>query len=171
MHLLRGRIAVKHLVRLQAQQRDLAGALRQHSALDAAPSLEALHATLGPAIERQGFHALISPAPPLQDLLVWRTQETRYFEVELTDLTRSVQVAFLSDFSSLGWKEYAALGLATTTGWVEGDTLYCVEWAYEPGTEGFEVSYRDDPPGVFGAVERAPAETRTAGPDGQLVLF
>jgi DNA modification methylase len=37
--------------------------------------------------------------------------------------------------------------------------------------EGFEVSYRDDPPGVFGAVERAPAETRSAGPDGQLVLF
>jgi len=124
-----------------ALQRDLAGALRQHSALDAAPSPEALHAAVGPAIERQGFHALFSPAPPLQDLLVWRTQETRHFEVELTDLTRSVQVAFLSDFSSLGWKEYAALGLATTTGWVEGDTLYCVEWAYEPGTEGFEVSY------------------------------
>jgi hypothetical protein len=122
-------------------QRDLAGALRQHSALGTAPLPEALDAELGPAIERQGFHALFSPAPPLRDLLVWRTQETRHFEVELTDLTRSVQVAFLSDFASLGWKEYAALGLATTTGWVEGDTLYCVEWAYEPGTEGFEVSY------------------------------
>jgi hypothetical protein len=122
-------------------QRDLATALRQHLAAGTAPPPEAQYAALGPAIERQGFHALFSPAPPLRDLLVWRTQLIRPFDVELTDLTRSVRVAFLSDFSSLGWKEYAALGLAMTTGWVEGDTLYCVAWAYEPGTEGFEVSY------------------------------
>jgi hypothetical protein len=52
-----------------------------------------------------------------------------------------VQVAFLTDFLSQGWKEYAALGLATTTGWVDGNTLYCVEFAYAPETEAFEVSF------------------------------
>jgi hypothetical protein len=124
-----------------ALERALATALRQHDPAGPAAPRESLFAALEPALERQGFHALVSPGPPLQDLLVWAAQETRAFEVELTDLTRSVQVAFLSDFSSLGWKEYAALGLATTTGWVDGDTLYCVAWAYAPGTEGFEVSY------------------------------
>lgn len=96
---------------------------------------------IGPALERQGFRALVSPAPPLQDLFVWRAQERREFEVELTDHRRTVQVAFLSDFSSLGWKDFAALGLATTSGWVDGGTLYCVAWAYQPGSEAFEVSF------------------------------
>jgi len=93
------------------------------------------------ALQGQGFHALASDATPLQDLFVWRRQEVGTFEVELTDQVRAVRVAFLSDFASLGWKHYASLGLATTTGWVEGDTLYCVEWAYAPGTENFDVSY------------------------------
>jgi hypothetical protein len=119
----------------------LAAALRQDGPAGGAPPWKALFVALEPAIARQGYYALVSSDPRLHDLLVWRTQQMREFEVRLTDLTRRVQVAFLSDFASQGWKEYAALGLATTTGWVEGDTLYCVEWAYAPDTEGFEVSY------------------------------
>lgn len=93
------------------------------------------------ALMAQGVHALAVPAPPLQDLLVWATQSEAEFEVELTDQTRTVRVAFLSDFYSQGWKHFATLGFATTTGWVENETLYCVEWAYAPDTEAFEVSY------------------------------
>lgn len=119
----------------------LAAALSQSEYGAAALSTDAPYAALTPALRSQGFHALISPAPPLQDLFVWRDQETREYEVVLTDQRRTVRVAFLSEFSSLGWKDYAALGLATTTGWVDGDTLYCVAWAYAPGTEQFEVSY------------------------------
>ena len=119
----------------------LAAALSQSRFDVAATSPEAVYAALTPALRQQGYHALISPAPPLQDLFVWRDQETREYEVVLTDQRRTVPVAFLSGFSSMGWKDYAALGLATTTGWVDGDTLYCVAWAYSPGTEQFEVSY------------------------------
>jgi hypothetical protein len=119
----------------------LAAALAQSQyGATAAPS-DTVYAALMPALRKQGFHALTSPAPPLQDLLVWRDQETQEYEVVLTDQHRTVRVALLSGFSSLGWKDYAALGLATTTGWVDGDTLYCVAWAYAPGTEQFEVSY------------------------------
>jgi hypothetical protein len=119
----------------------LAAALSQNQYGVTASSSDTVYAALTPALRRQGFHALVSSAPPLQDLFVWRDQETREYEVGLTDQRRTVRVAFLSDFSSLGWKDYAALGLATTTGWVDGDTLYCVAWAYSPGTEQFEVSY------------------------------
>jgi hypothetical protein len=77
----------------------------------------------------------------LQDLLVWRTQREAEFEVILTDQKRTVSVVFMSDFHSLGWKHYASLGLASTTGWVDDGTLYCVDGMYERDTETFEVSY------------------------------
>jgi hypothetical protein len=99
------------------------------------------YALLQAAVTAQGMHALVGPAPPLQDLLVWRSQAVQQFTVELTDQQRQVTVVFLSDFLSRGWKHYAALGLAATTGWVEDGSLYCVEDAYAPGTESFEVSY------------------------------
>jgi len=99
------------------------------------------YAVLQQALEAQGMRALVGPAPPLQDLLIWKSQTERQYEIELTDQTATVNVVFMSDFYSLGWKHYAALGLASTTGWVDDGTLYCVEWAYAPGTETFEVSY------------------------------
>jgi len=99
------------------------------------------YALLDAALEQHQVYAYAGPAPPLQDLLIWNTQTTSEFEVELTDTVRSVKVVFMSDFYSQGWKHFATLGLATTTGWVEDGTLYCVEWAYAPGTEAFDVSY------------------------------
>ena len=96
---------------------------------------------LGKAVEQLGYGVLATPAPPLHDLFIWGGQRDREYTVALTDESRVVRVAFMSDFVSLGWKDYAALGLATTTGWVEDGVLYCVERAYIPGTERFEVSY------------------------------
>lgn len=106
----------------------------------AADTME-VYTLLNESLRRLGIGALAVAAPPLQDLFVWRTQRDHVYTVELTDETRVVQVAFMNDFVSLGWKDYAALGLATTTGWVEDGTLYCVEQAYVPGTERFRVSY------------------------------
>jgi hypothetical protein len=96
---------------------------------------------LNEAIGGLGYGVLAIPAPPLQDLFVWRGRQDRDFTVELSDQTRVVHVAFLSDFVSRGWKDYATLGLAMTTGWVEDGVLYCVERAYAPHSERFEVSY------------------------------
>lgn len=93
------------------------------------------------SIRRLGLEALAVFAPPFQDLFVWKRRQDEDFNVKLTDQVRAVKVAFLSDFVSLGWKNYAALGLATTTGWAEDGVLYCVEKSYLPGTERFEVSF------------------------------
>ena len=93
------------------------------------------------AVEAQGFYILVESAPPLQDLLIWRKQTAKQFEIELTDQDATVNVVFMSDFYSRGWKHYAALGLASTTGWVDQGTLYCVDWVYSEGSETFEVSY------------------------------
>lgn len=93
------------------------------------------------SIERLGIGALAIPAPPLQDLFVWKRRRDENFTVALSDQTRAVRVAFLGEFVSLGWKNYAALGLATTTGWAEDGVLYCVEKSYLAGTERFQVSF------------------------------
>lgn len=120
----------------------LIDSLRKQSGLRLPPTNEEdTWERLRQAVEAQGFYILVESAPPLQDLLIWQKQRETQFEVELTDQVGMVNVVFMSDFYSLGWKHYAALGLASTTGWVDQGTLYCVEWVYAEGTETFEVSY------------------------------
>jgi len=100
-----------------------------------------LQRVLVDAIRAEGFYALPGRASPLQDLLLWSKQSESRHQVVLTDQRREVSVLFLSEFISRGWKHYAALGLVTTSGWIEDGILHCVDQAYDPGTESFEVSY------------------------------
>ncbi|MGD2129798.1 MAG: hypothetical protein PVJ33_17465 [Lysobacterales bacterium] len=115
----------------------LAGLLDDGKELTGANVYEAL----GQEIENAGYHYFNNAAPPYRELFLWKTQRVRSYHVALTDTSRTVRVAFMDDFVSLGWKHYATLGLASTTGWVEAGMLYCVDWAYDTGSENFEVSY------------------------------
>jgi hypothetical protein len=100
-----------------------------------------LYEQVAMALRSRGFQVLLSPAPPLSDLLVWRAQQSTDYDVELADGQREVSVHFMTDFASQGWKDYAALGLATTSGWVENGELYCVAGSYDVESEAFAVSY------------------------------
>ncbi len=100
-----------------------------------------IYPKLGHALQQRGFRVLYADAPPLKDLILWKNEEVRKFSVRLTDSTENVDVVFLSDIFSMGWKDYATFGLAFTTGWVENARLYCVDWAYDRNSEKFEVSY------------------------------
>jgi hypothetical protein len=133
-----------HAIESHTLEATLAASLRLLVGSDPEPRLDSSndpYAALRQALEARGLHAVVAPAPPLQDLLIWQNQAEQQYEIELTDQVTMVKVVFMSDFHSLGWKHYATLGLASTTGWVDGGILYCVEWAYAPGTEAFEVSY------------------------------
>lgn len=136
--LMNGRPAVGADERLADALRSLVTA---HDPAGGVPGPQDAFEALAPVLQRRGFHVLADRAMPLQDLFIWRNQNSREFDVGLVDRERPVRVVFLSGFSSQGWKHYASLGLATTTGWVDGETLYCVEWAYAPDTENFAVSY------------------------------
>jgi hypothetical protein len=96
---------------------------------------------IGDIFDEKGVHYLDTPAPPLRDLFLWKTEQNRKYSVRLTDRTQKVSVTFINDMYSMGWKQYATLGLVATTGWVEDGHLYCVERAYDRGSENFEVSY------------------------------
>lgn len=96
---------------------------------------------VGEIFDEKEVHYLNTPAPPLRELFLWKTEEKRNYSVKLTDRTQKVSVTFMSDIYSMGWKQYAALGLVATTGWVENGRLYCVESAYDRSSESFKVSY------------------------------
>jgi hypothetical protein len=92
-------------------------------------------------LQQRGFYALNTPAPPLLDLFLWRREQNKRYTVRLTDRSQPVRVTFITEIYSLGWKEFATLGLISTTGWVEGDRLYCISDAYDRNSENFRISY------------------------------
>jgi hypothetical protein len=108
---------------------------------EAVGSTAAVFTTVGTLLREQGFHFLESATPPYRDLFLWRNEDKKRYSVRLTDRTQKVSVTFMSDLYSLGWKHFATLGLVSTTGWVDGDRLYCIGWAYDRESENFEVSY------------------------------
>ncbi len=100
-----------------------------------------VHDRVGELLDEKGYFYLDTAAPPFRDLFLWKKEENRNYMVRLTDGSQKVRVTFMTDLVSMGWKQYATLGLVATTGWVEGGRLYCLSWAYDRSSENFEVSY------------------------------
>ena len=93
------------------------------------------------ALAQLGVYSDNSFSSPWHDLLLWKTQESRFFVIELTDSQQAVNVIFMDDFYSLGWSEFATLGMTSTGGWAARDALYCVSWAWNQDSENFQVSF------------------------------
>ena len=92
-------------------------------------------------VEAEGAHVQGGITRPHFDLLMWRSQEDRPYEVELTDGVQSVDVAFIGDFLSYGWSHWATFGRAYPGGWAEPDRLVCLAEDYDLESEKFRVSY------------------------------
>jgi hypothetical protein len=132
-----------------AAERDLSRAL---SALLAEPSpngaaeappadMEALEPRLEKQLEQRGLHALFGVTSPFRELMLWRQQERRVFDVALPAGKEHVTVEMLDDFSSLGWVGYATCDYYHSAGWTAADRLYCVRPSYDLDSEAFRVSY------------------------------
>ncbi|MGI9263681.1 MAG: hypothetical protein ACR2QU_02055 [Gammaproteobacteria bacterium] len=93
------------------------------------------------AIRDRGWGFQAGRTPPLQDFILWRTTESKNYEVELSDRTQPVTVHFLDDFVSQGWANFATFGHTGTGGWANDDGLFCIRSAYDPESEAFQISY------------------------------
>lgn len=82
-----------------------------------------------------------SLASPWYDLLLWKSQHQRQLEIELTDQRLELNVIFMDDFISLGWTDFATLGMTSSGGWAAVDAIYCVSWAWNHDSENFAVSF------------------------------
>lgn len=96
---------------------------------------------LGHAIQDQGVYFDRSFASPWYDLLLWKTERRRQYSVELTDQQVPLDVVFMDDFVTLGWSDFATLGMTSSGGWASKDAIYCVSWAWNHDSENFAVSF------------------------------
>src|SRR5690606_16940761 len=81
-------------------------------------------------LERRGYHALMDRTPPLRELMLWRSQESREFDVALPGGSHRVRVELLDDFLTLGWTAYGRCDRGSNGGWATEDALYAVVPAY-----------------------------------------
>jgi hypothetical protein len=96
---------------------------------------------LDQVLSQQGIHFDRSLASPWYDLLLWRSQQQQRLEIELTDERLELDVIFMDDFISLGWTDFATLGMTSSGGWAAVDAIYCVSWAWNHDSENFAVSF------------------------------
>ncbi len=120
--------------------KDLKGLLGTRAA--GAKDFEALDADLSAELEKRGYHSLRGRTAPLLELMLWRTQESRDYDVALPEGPQRVRVEILDDFVSGGWNHYASCGKSGTGGWTGEDRLFAVRGSYKSlEGENFRVSY------------------------------
>jgi hypothetical protein len=121
--------------------RSLSALLLRHGETAESEDAPALLAQIAGLIRQRGFHVLNGTTPPFHDLVVWKTQESRDYTVELTEREERVKVVFMDDFHSQGWSSFATFGAAATSGWAGEEALYCLSYAYDRESETFKVSF------------------------------
>lgn len=109
--------------------------------VDGAASLGDLDEALHARLREDGYFALTGRTPPFRELMLWRRETVRDYQVELPESTQDVKVVFLVDFRLLGWAGYATADAYHSAGWAKPDALYCVQESYDLDSESFRVSY------------------------------
>jgi hypothetical protein len=103
--------------------------------------LDTLVEALVPALAARGYHAITGVTQPHYELMAWKTEEERAYDVVLPETTVAVRVVFMDDFVSMGWTAFATCDRYESGGWTKPDALYCVRDAYDVDSETFAVSY------------------------------
>ncbi|UGQ49026.1 hypothetical protein [Massilia endophytica] len=103
--------------------------------LDAAS--EAARATL----ERQGLHALAGVTHPYYELMVWRSNTSQEYAVQLPERAAQVKVVMMDGFISRGWLSYASCERFGAGGWTANGTLYALAERYDTASDKFRISY------------------------------
>jgi hypothetical protein len=104
-------------------------------------SLDAVSDYAVTAIGAEGLHALTGKTQPFYELMIWKNQEAKSYDVALPEGAVNVKVVFLDDFVSMGWTGFATCEIAHTGGWAKPDALFAVRSAYDLASETFRVSY------------------------------
>jgi len=87
---------------------------------------DAVEERLAARLRERGYHAQLGRTPPLRELMIWRRQTARTYDVVLPEGAHRVQVELLDDFVSLGWSHYARCGRGSNGGWAADERLYAV---------------------------------------------
>lgn len=113
-------------------------ALRKRLALsgDQAKDMNAIEPLVQKRLLEHGYHAQLGRTPPLRELMLWRKQETRPYDVQLPGGPYTVRVELMDDFVSRGWTAYGRCERGSAGGWATADALYAVVPSYTDGLDG-----------------------------------
>lgn len=124
---------------LEVRLRELLGRAGRPPA--AAATLGDLTEALEPVLLAEGYHSIRGVTSPYRELMLWRTETARAYDVALPEGSVAVKVVFLDGFALRGWLGFATCGSSFSGGWATAEALYCVADAYDTGSEAFAVSY------------------------------
>ncbi len=99
-------------------------------AADDARDFETLEPLLAAKLLEHGFHALQGLTPPLRELMLWRSEDVREYDLALPEGPQHVTVHLLDDFAAWGWSHYARCGLGSNGGWTTDQAIFAVRPAY-----------------------------------------
>lgn len=104
-------------------------------------SIDSVTEYLVTALARHRLHAITGKTQPYYELMIWRSEEPRSYDIDLPEERVTVKVVLMSGFASFGWAGFATCGVAQTGGWAKPDALYAVRSSYDLESETFHVSY------------------------------
>jgi len=135
--------------KIDAAREKYAGAL-------AKPTLDDSTQTLPPILESRGFFAITGMTLPYYELMAWRTNDTRTYDVSLPERSIAVQVVLMDGFASLGWSAWATCDRSYSGGWTTRAAIYAVRQAYDLDSEAFRVNLLVHESQHFSDYERFP---------------
>ena len=115
-------------------------ALIQHGYKSALTDSSDVLMVLDSALTAENYFFDRTISAPWHDLVIWKTQTEQLMTIQLPDGTETISTVFMDDFVSLGWSDYATLGMTSSGGWAKNDAIYCVTWAWNHDSENFRVS-------------------------------
>lgn len=77
-------------------------------------------------LERAGIHVLMGVTSPNFELMMWRNEEVKRYDVALPESKQAVDVAFISDFVISGWLSFLTCDKMSTGGWTTRERIYMV---------------------------------------------
>ena len=104
-------------------------------------SIDSVTDHLVTALAKRHLHAITGKTQPYYELMIWRSEEPRSYDIDLPEERVTVKVVLMSGFASFGWAGFATCGVAQTGGWAKPDALYAVRSSYDLESETFHVSY------------------------------
>lgn len=92
-------------------------------------------------LKKDGYYSNIGAVKPFLNIMVWKKEYEKIYDVDLGGTTQKVNVLFIDEFLELGWGAYATFDVMYVGGWAKKDRLFCVKPAYDIESENFRVSY------------------------------
>ena len=93
------------------------------------------------AFRSGSFHFLGGKTGGYYGPYIWKSTETRQYDVELPCGVQKYTVRFLDGFLAKSWLDYLSFGAVSTGGWSDRDGIICcVKSSYDVESESFKVS-------------------------------